>query len=186
MAEWFTVSCLLRAARTVKGSRPQPPLMLADISAGTWIEKARLSCWPLYSQQVSHQRWILGIHCMQVTKHASERSTLALKPRGDVTRSSKQGYQWPREKDLSPPKIFFKKRVILQAMIAKYGRQNCKIEKLFYVLVLASFGFLGRHMCDEIHICESHQTHPNTRGRYISIASRSSQVRLEVGRCHEM
>ena len=32
--------------------------------------------------------------------------TLALKPRGDVTRSPKQGYQWPHEKDLCPPKKF--------------------------------------------------------------------------------
>ena len=33
----------------------------------------------------------------------------ALKPRGDVTRSPKQGYQWPHKKDLRPP-IFFKKK----------------------------------------------------------------------------
>ena len=31
--------------------------------------------------------------------------TLALKPRGDVTRSPKQGYQWPHKKDSCPPKI---------------------------------------------------------------------------------
>ena len=31
--------------------------------------------------------------------------TLALKPRDDVTRSLKQGYQWPHKKDLCPPKI---------------------------------------------------------------------------------
>ena len=30
----------------------------------------RLPCWPSRGQQVSHQRWIWGIHCMQVTKHA--------------------------------------------------------------------------------------------------------------------
>ena len=46
---------------------------------------------------------------MQVTKHTSEGSTLALNPRADVTRSPKQGYQWPHKKDLCPPKIFFKK-----------------------------------------------------------------------------
>ena len=42
--------------------------------------------------------------------HTSEKarkkgSTLALKPRADVTRSPKQGYQRPHEKDLRPPKI---------------------------------------------------------------------------------
>ena len=36
--------------------------------------------------------------------------TLALKPR-EVTRSPKQGYQWPQEKDSCPPKINFKKNL---------------------------------------------------------------------------
>ena len=31
--------------------------------------------------------------------------TLALKPRADITRSPKQGYQWPHEKDMCPTKI---------------------------------------------------------------------------------
>ena len=35
--------------------------------------------------------------------------TLALKPRGDVTRSPKQGYQWPHKKDLCPPNFLLKK-----------------------------------------------------------------------------
>ena len=35
-------------------------------------------------------------------------STLALKPREDITRSPKQGYQWRQKKDLSPPKHFLK------------------------------------------------------------------------------
>ena len=34
--------------------------------------------------------------------------TLALKPRGDVLRSKKQGYQRPHKKDLCPPKIYKK------------------------------------------------------------------------------
>ena len=40
---------------------PEPPPMLADVSASMWIKKARLPCWPLYSQQVLHERWIWGI-----------------------------------------------------------------------------------------------------------------------------
>ena len=35
---------------------------------------------------------------------------MALKPRGDVTRSPKQGYQWPHKKDLRPPILFFSKK----------------------------------------------------------------------------
>ena len=42
----------------------------------------------------------------QARKHANE-STLALKPRADITRSPTQGYQWPH-KDLWPPKIILK------------------------------------------------------------------------------
>ena len=37
--------------------------------------------------------------------------TLALKPRGDITRSPKQGYQWPHKKDSCHP-IFFKKKFL--------------------------------------------------------------------------
>ena len=38
--------------------------------------------------------------------HTSERSIPALKPRADVTRSSKQrGYEWPHKKDLCLPNI---------------------------------------------------------------------------------
>ena len=44
----------------------------------------------------------------RVSTQARE-STLALKPRADVTRSPKQGYQWPREKDMCPTKTLTKK-----------------------------------------------------------------------------
>ena len=43
------------------------------------------------------------------SKKACKGSTLALKPRTDATRSPKQGYQWPHEKDLCPPNFFFEK-----------------------------------------------------------------------------
>ena len=69
----------------------------------------QLLCWPSRGQPVSYQRWISGIHCMQVTKHASQWSTLALNPRADITRSPKQGYCWPHKKDLCPPKFKTKK-----------------------------------------------------------------------------
>ena len=39
--------------------------------------------------------------------------TLALKHRGDVTRSPKQGYQWPNKKDSCPPKFFLKQLTYL-------------------------------------------------------------------------
>ena len=46
---------------------------------------------------------------MQARKHASKTSALALKPRADVTRTPKQGYQWLHKKDSNPSyKIFLK------------------------------------------------------------------------------
>ena len=44
----------------------------------------------------------------QVNKYTSAQirlPTLALKPRRDITRSPKQGYQWPHKNDLCPPKM---------------------------------------------------------------------------------
>ena len=40
----------------------------------------------------------------QARKCASEISTLVLKPMADITRSPKQGYQWPHKKDSCPTK----------------------------------------------------------------------------------
>ena len=51
---------------------------------------------------------------IQASKHASEKSTLGLKPRADVTKNPKQGYQWPYEKDLCPPKFFSKSATLPQ------------------------------------------------------------------------
>ena len=43
-----------------------------------------------------------------------------LKPRADVTRSSKQGYQWPHEKDFCPPNILEKKKGwIIKSIVKK-------------------------------------------------------------------
>ena len=66
------------------------------------------------SQQMSHQRWIWGIHCMQATKYASNGSSLALKPRGHVTRSPKTGISLAPQKGLMYSKNFiFNKSSVL-------------------------------------------------------------------------
>ena len=49
----------------------------------------------------------VNLRITQARKHTGD--SLALKPRADITRSPKQGYQWPHEKDLSLPKILLKK-----------------------------------------------------------------------------
>ena len=47
---------------------------------------------------------------VQARKRASEKSTLALKPRADVTRSPKQEYQWPHKKGSCLTKILKKEK----------------------------------------------------------------------------
>ena len=41
------------------------PSISANALQHMWIEKAQLPCWPPYSQQVSHHRWIGGLACRQ-------------------------------------------------------------------------------------------------------------------------
>ena len=50
---------------------------------------------------------------VQARKHASEKSTLALKPRADVTRSPKQGISSPTKRIYVLQIFFFKKSHIL-------------------------------------------------------------------------
>ena len=61
-------------------------------------KKGSAAMWWSSGQQVLHQIWIWGIYCTQVSKHAGEGSTLALKARADVTRSLKQGMIGPTKR----------------------------------------------------------------------------------------
>ena len=70
-----------------------------------WIKQARLPCWPSRGQQVSHQRWIWGIPCIQAMKHTSRGIHPGFETQADVTISTKQGYQWPHKNDWCPPNI---------------------------------------------------------------------------------
>ena len=80
----------------------KPPPMLVDMSAS--IE--RLSC---HADPHTVSRCCTRCESEDYTSEkACKESTLALKPRADVTRSPKEGHQWLHEKDLCPP-IFFKK-----------------------------------------------------------------------------
>ena len=65
---WMVTSIVPRHARMWAWAPP----MLVDMFASTYFEMALLLYWPPYSQQVFLQRWIWGIHCTQVTKHASK------------------------------------------------------------------------------------------------------------------
>ena len=86
----------------------QVPPMLADMSASTWIKKVRLQCCPLYSQQVSHQRWIWGISAHEQWRIENGESSLAMKLRADISRrqKSKTGWQLSGKKNLCSPKFY--------------------------------------------------------------------------------
>ena len=88
VAEW--IACLLAVWGVSQSSPGILPLLHAC------RECDLLPCWLSRGQQVSHQRWIWA---------RDPGFILALKPRADVTRSPKQGYQWPQKKDVCPPKI---------------------------------------------------------------------------------
>ena len=73
--------------------------------AGMW--KRWLSCYAGVAPEVNLNECVI-----HMPPQARIRlPTLALKPRGDITRSPKQGYQWPHKKDSCPPKFFFKKKI---------------------------------------------------------------------------
>ena len=72
-------------------------------------EMARLPCWLPRGRQVSHQRWISGnVYHVRLRQVRIRLPTLTLKPRGDVTRSPKQGYQWPHKRTHVLQKKIFK------------------------------------------------------------------------------
>ena len=49
---------------------------------------------------------------------ANKAAHFGFETRGDITRSPKQGYQWPHKKDLCPPKkIFLKKNKVQMSMV---------------------------------------------------------------------
>ena len=76
-----------------------------DASASMSIKKARLPCWPLYSQQVSHQRWIWGSHRRENTQGIKS----GLETQGRCHQSPKQGISCPTKRTC-PPKIYEKTR----------------------------------------------------------------------------
>ena len=68
-------------------------------------------CWPWRGWQLLNKRWISGnIHHVHFYQVQMKLPTLALKPRGDIIISPRQGYQWSHKKDISSSKFFFKKK----------------------------------------------------------------------------
>ena len=141
------------ATQTVVGLIPSLNLHQCLWTILQVLKKAWLLCWPLYSQQVSHHKWIWGPHKWESMQKGS---TLALKPRADITRSPKQGYQWPHEKDLCPPKNKNKRMLqvwfkwFLSQPLLSYSRCNeCTTD----------------FECPDGEICNFCMCFPGTRGK---------------------
>ena len=102
VAEWFTAPCLLCVAPMVVGLS----LSLAQTSTNACGHICK------YVDQKGSPAMLTSTVRGESEDHTGEkckRSTLALKPRADVTRSPKQGHQWSHEKDLYPQKFKEKK-----------------------------------------------------------------------------
>ena len=100
-------------SHTVSGGMIAPGFESHQCLAGMW--KRRLGCHA-DCQEVSRchtrgesQGMCNVTHTPPLSLNKAE-PTLALKPRGDITRSPKQGYQWPYKKDSCPPKILKKRK----------------------------------------------------------------------------
>ena len=58
-----------------------------------------MECVWSFSVLVELSVWISGnVHYIRLRNANKAEPTLALKPRGDVTRNPKQGYQWPQNR----------------------------------------------------------------------------------------
>ena len=82
------VKVMLRCAvaRTVKGSNPHQCLWIHDLQVCGSKKASCCADLPFQSAGVTPE---VNLRITQVTKHAIKGSTLALRPRADVTRSPK-------------------------------------------------------------------------------------------------
>ena len=106
------------AEQTVLGSSPEPPLMLVDTSK-------RLAARLTFIRSADVPK--VNLLITQVRKQAKG-SNLDFKPRAVLTISPIQGYQWPHKKDLCPPKIYLRKKM----MMMMKGYLLAKLLSLFY------------------------------------------------------
>ena len=104
-AEWVARQT---AKQEVSGSNPSiPPLLKHACGEGDW-----LLCWHYTPAKGVALEVNLRERMSRTPPHSLNKAepTLALKPRGDVTRSPKQGYQWPHKWTCVQQKFFLKKK----------------------------------------------------------------------------
>ena len=99
------------------------PLLKHTCGESDW-----LLCWPYTPAEVaevSHQRWISGnvYHICLCKVRIRQNPLWALKPRGDITRSPKQGYQWP-QKWTCVQKFIKKKKIVPRNKCTRWSMGN--------------------------------------------------------------
>ena len=87
VAKWFTALCCSMCRHGL-----EPPLMLVDTcSASTWIKQGLAAM--LTSVRLAGVTPEVNLRITQVREHTSKGIYPCLKPRADITRSPKHGYQ---------------------------------------------------------------------------------------------
>ena len=89
-----------------------------------WRIKIILQNWPTRSWQVSHQRWIWGVHRTQVTKHTSKGNQSGSETLGRHHQMPKTGVSVARQKGLLSSKM---------------------LEKLLYIILTTPDEDISRH-----------------------------------------
>ena len=136
-------------SHTVSGSMIAPGFESHQCLAGMW--KRWLGCHA-GCQEVSRcstrgeSQGMCDITYTPLLSSNKAEPTLALKPRGDVTRSPKQGHQWPHKKDSCPPKIFKKKQKTERIKIVHVISTDYVDAKYFSWMLLLAFPFMVHYL----------------------------------------
>ena len=127
---------------------------------------------------MSHQRWILGyLHYISPRKKVKKTEpTLALKPRVEVTRNPKQGYQWPQNRTCE----CVRQKELLKIIIKKYIHTNSANLNPFEFEPTLTFV----DVCGEVTGCAAGQQEVSlcstigvSQGMSITFSSTKNQIR---------
>ena len=75
-------------------------------------DRLRVGCQEVGKCSTRGESWGMYITFVSAKIANKAEPTLALKPRGEVTRNPKQGYQWPQKRTCVRQKLFLKKLYI--------------------------------------------------------------------------
>ena len=126
---------------------------------------------------VQHQRWISGnVHYIRLHNRNKAEPTLALKPREDVTRNPKQGYQWP--KNMKMKKFTYGR---WRSCCMPCASRTCIPEANSFTSTASSLTFFfSRVSCKNIIPSQTSEKSSSFTKCYIQVYLGSTQLRIEV------